>query len=52
MSLVQSAAPSVEPVTTTDQKNWMRVDTSDEDTLIGSLAAAARAYVEMATSRQ
>jgi len=52
MSLVQSAAPSVEPVTTTDQKNWMRIDTSDEDTLIGSLAAAARAYVEMATSRQ
>jgi len=30
----------------------MRVDGTDEDTLIGSLAAAARAYVEMATSRQ
>ncbi len=52
MSLVQSSAPSAEPVTTTDQKNWMRVDTSDEDTLIGSLAAAARAWFEMATNRQ
>ena len=52
MSLTQSVAPSVEPVTTTAQKTWMRVDSSDEDALIGSLAAAARAYVEMATSRQ
>jgi len=52
MSLTQTVAPSVEPVTTTNQKTWMRVDTSDEDTLIGSLAAAARAYVEMCTSRQ
>ena len=52
MSLVQTGAPSVEPVTTTDQKNWMRVDTSDEDTLIGNLAGAARAYFEMASRRQ
>ena len=52
MSITQTVAPSAEPVTTTDQKTWMRVDTSDEDTLIGSLAAAARSYVEMATSRQ
>ena len=52
MSITQTVAPSAEPVTTTDQKNWMRVDTSDEDTLIGSLASAARSYVEMATSRQ
>ena len=52
MSLTQSVAPSVEPVTTTAQKTWMRVDSSDEDALIGSLAAAARSYVEMATSRQ
>ncbi len=52
MSLVQTAAPSVEPVTTTSQKEWMRVDTSDEDSLIGNLAAASRAYVEMSTNRQ
>ena len=52
MSLVQTAAPSVEPVTTTSQKEWMREDTSDEDSLIGNLAAASRAYVEMSTNRQ
>ena len=52
MSLVQTAAPSVEPVTTTNQKDWMRVDGSDEDTIIGNLAAASRAYVEMSTNRQ
>jgi len=39
MSLTQSVAPSVEPVTTAAQKTWMRVDSSDEDTLIGSLAS-------------
>lgn len=52
MSLVQTSPPSVEPVTTTNQKDWMRVDGSDEDTLIGNLAAASRAYIEMSTSRQ
>jgi uncharacterized phiE125 gp8 family phage protein len=52
MNLKQTAAPSVEPVTTTNQKDWMRVDSSDEDTLIGSLAAAARSYFEMSTNRQ
>jgi len=52
MSLIQTSAPSVEPVTTTNQKDWMRVDGSDEDALIGNLASASRAYVEMSTSRQ
>ena len=52
MSLEQTSAPSVEPVTTTNQKDWMRVDGSDEDTLIGNLAAASRAYIEMSTGRQ
>lgn len=52
MSLEQTVAPSAEPVTATSQKEWMRVDGSDEDTLIGNLAAASRAYIEMSTSRQ
>ena len=52
MTLVQTSAPSVEPVVTADQKTWMRVDGSDEDTLIGNLAAASRAYFENATNRQ
>jgi uncharacterized phiE125 gp8 family phage protein len=52
MSLKQTSAPSVEPVVTADQKEWMRVDASDEDTLIGNLAASSRAYFENATNRQ
>ena len=52
MSLEQTSAPSVEPVTTTDQKDWMRVDGSDEDTLVGNLASASRAWFEMSTNRQ
>ena len=52
INLKQTAAPSVEPVVTADQKEWMRVDASDEDTLIGNLAAASRAYFESSTNRQ
>ena len=52
MNLEQTAAPTVEPVATSVMKDWMRVDASDEDTLIGSLAAAARSYFEMSTRRQ
>jgi len=52
MSLKQTAAPSVEPVSTTVLKGWLRVDTSDDDTLLGSLSAGARAYFENATNRQ
>ena len=52
MSLKQTGAPSVEPVTTTTQKTFMRVDSSDEDTLIGNLAASARALFEDSTNRQ
>lgn len=52
MSLKQTGAPSVEPVTATILKDWLRVDGSDEDTLIGELAAGARAYFENATNRQ
>ena len=52
MNLEQTSPPSVEPVATSVMKDWMRVDASDEDTLIGSLAAAARSYFEMSTRRQ
>ena len=33
-------------------KDWLRVDGSDDDTLLGELAAGARAYFENATNRQ
>ena len=52
MSLKQTGAPSVEPVSATLLKNWLRVDGSDEDTLIGELAAGARSYFENETNRQ
>ena len=51
-SISQTGPPSVEPVLAAGQKEWMRVDSSDEDTLIGNLAAASRAYFENATNRQ
>ena len=52
MSLKQTGAPSVEPVTDDTLKDWLRVDGSDEDTIIEDLAAGARAYFENATNRQ
>ncbi len=52
MSLEQSTAPSTEAVSTADLKSWMRVDASDEDTLIGNLAGAARNAFETETHRQ
>ena len=50
VALIQ--APVVEPVSLADAKLYLRVDTSDEDTLIGTLIAAARHCVEAATARQ
>ena len=51
MRIVQTSAPGTEPVTTAEAKSHMRVDISDDDTLIGSLITAAREYVEGATRR-
>lgn len=51
-SVTQTAAPSVEPVTTADQKTFMRVDHSAEDSLIGALITAARLEVENYTGLQ
>lgn len=46
MALVLSAGPSSEPVTTTEAKTWLRVDHSNDDTLIGNLCKAARLVVQ------
>lgn len=42
------AAPASEPVTLTQAKAQLRVDHSDDDTLIASLIKAARAHIEAA----
>lgn len=48
---VASAGPLQEPVTLAELKEYMRVDTNDEDDLIRSLGVAAREWVEQWTGR-
>ena len=50
MSLV--TAPASEPITTAVAKVHLRVDSSTDDTLIDTLCASAREYVEVATGRK
>lgn len=45
-SLSRQTAPAVEPVTLAEAKSHLRVDTSDDDTYIGTLIKAAREWVE------
>ena len=51
MSLTLITAPAAYPVTTAEAKAHLRVDGSDEDTLIDGLIAAAADYVEQYTGR-
>lgn len=46
MALKQTIAPSIEPVTLTEAKLHLRVDTTTEDTLITTLISTARQYCE------
>jgi uncharacterized phiE125 gp8 family phage protein len=46
MALRLVTAPTSEPVTLTELKALLRVDTSDEDTLLATLLTAARQYAE------
>ena len=51
LSLKLTSEPANEPVATADAKNYLRVDTSDDDTLIASMVKAARNTVEGYTKR-
>lgn len=48
MTLVLTAPPAVEPISLADAKAHLRVDTSVEDILIGSLMLTSRLHIETA----
>ena len=48
MGLVLTSGPATEPVTVAEAKAHLRVDTSNEDTLIASLILTSRLHVEAA----
>ncbi len=51
MSVVRTSEPGTEPVTLSEVKAQCRVDTTDEDTLLTSLIAAARQMCEQQLQR-
>ena len=51
MSLQLVTPPALEPVTLADAKAHLKVDTADDDALIGTLITAARARAEWHTGR-
>lgn len=51
MALTLVAGPAVEPATTSEAKSHLRVDISDDDTLIDNLVTAMRDHVETITRR-
>jgi uncharacterized phiE125 gp8 family phage protein len=50
MALVITAAPAVEPISLAETKAHLRIDASDEDSLLTSLITAARMFVERTLS--
>jgi uncharacterized phiE125 gp8 family phage protein len=52
MALVQITPPALEPLTLAELKAHLRIDTSDEDTLLANLLATARQVIEQASGRR
>jgi uncharacterized phiE125 gp8 family phage protein len=50
MALVMTAAAAVEPISVAEAKAHLRIDASDEDSLLTSLITAARMFVERTLS--
>jgi uncharacterized phiE125 gp8 family phage protein len=48
MATVQTSAPSIEPITLEEAKAHLRIDTTDDDTLIQSLIMTSRLHIEVA----
>lgn len=46
MGLLLTAPPVIEPISLAEAKAYLRIDATDEDALIGTLIASARAQVE------
>jgi uncharacterized phiE125 gp8 family phage protein len=51
MSIVLTTPPATEPVTLDEAKAHLKIDTTDDDTLIGTLICAARSKAEWTTGR-
>ena len=52
MGLIQSTAPTIEPVTVAELRDHAHIDTGADDTALAVYAAAAREYIENYTNRQ
>jgi len=52
LQLQQTSAPTVEPVTRAEAKNWAKIDITDDDAIVDALVTAARRKVEQLCRRQ
>ncbi len=52
MPLALTTPPATEPITLTEAKTFLRIDTTEEDTLIQSLILAARVHTEQLINKK
>lgn len=50
LSMIQTVAPTVEPVTTAQMKRWLRIETADDNDDVDRVVKAARIAVESWTN--